>query len=61
MEKIDFKNLSDEQERLLQEILKVCKYFQVTRSWNPSVSDGVLAEQARELGWKFSQLERLSK
>jgi len=58
---IDFTKLFPEQEKLLREILGMCKYFQVTRSWNPPVSDGVLAQQAREIGWKMTQLEKVSK
>jgi hypothetical protein len=58
---IDFSKLSPEQDKILREILGICKYFQSTRTWNPPVSDGVLAQQARELGWKITQLEKVSK
>jgi hypothetical protein len=57
---IDFKALSPEQNKILREILSICKYFQATRSWNPPVSDQVLVQQAHEIGWKMTQLEKVS-
>ena len=57
---IDFKKLSPEQDKILREILTTCRYLQVSSAWNPPVSDDVLSRQARELGWKFTQLEKSS-
>jgi hypothetical protein len=57
---IDFSKLSPEQDKLLREILSTCRYFQLSRTWNPPVSDGVLVQQAREIGWKMEQLNRVS-
>lgn len=54
---IDFKKLSPEQDTILREILSVCRYFQVSRTWHPPVSDGILVREARELGWKMEKLE----
>jgi hypothetical protein len=59
METIDFKNLSAEQEKILREILSICKYFATTRGWKPPVCDVVLADRAREIGWKMLQLEKV--
>jgi hypothetical protein len=57
---INFSKLSPEQDKLLREILGICRYFQVSRTWIPSVGDDVLARQAREIGWKIAQLEKVS-
>jgi hypothetical protein len=57
---IDFTKLSPEQVKILREILKTCQYFQATRTWNPPISETVLAGQAREIGWRMEQLEKVS-
>jgi hypothetical protein len=56
---IDFKKLSPEQDKILREILATCSYLQAASAWKPPVSEDVLAQQARELGWKFTQLEKV--
>jgi hypothetical protein len=58
MSDLDFKKLSPEQEKALWEILAVCRYLSVSRTWN--LSDEMLARQAREIAIKTAQLEKLS-
>jgi len=61
MDKLDFKNLSWEQEKIVQEIFTICEYFHHTRKWVPRVSDDVLARQAREIGLKMEVLTQISR
>jgi len=55
---IDFGNLSPEQDKLLREILSTCRCLRFACKNN--VSDDVLVKQAQDLGFKYSQLERVS-
>ncbi len=54
--KLNLRDLSPEQEKILQEILVICHYFQQATRW--AVSDDVLAKQAREIAWKMELLNR---
>jgi hypothetical protein len=60
MSELDFKTLSPEQEKILREILATCRYFQQATRWVPTISDDVLAKQARQIAWKMDQLKRVS-
>jgi hypothetical protein len=51
----NFKDLSVEQEKILRDILEVCSYFSSARHNN--VADDTLAGQAKEIGFKFQQLQ----
>jgi hypothetical protein len=57
---LDFKSLSPEQEKVLRDILVICRYFQQASRWVPAISDDVFAKQAREIARKMSELEKVS-
>ena len=56
MSDLDFKNLSPEQEKILREILVICRYFAQATTWRPAVDDQVLARQARDIALKMKSL-----
>jgi hypothetical protein len=56
MSALNLKNLSPKQEEILQEIWRVCEYFEVSRNWN--VEDRLLAEQAKNIGSAMCSFRR---
>jgi hypothetical protein len=56
MSALNLKDLSPEQEKIVQEIWKVCKYFEVARSW--SVDHSVLVEQTKNIGLAVTRFEQ---
>jgi hypothetical protein len=56
--KIDLRNISAEQEQIILDIIKTCKYLRDAREYN--IGDDVIVNQARELGFMYQKLEKVS-
>jgi len=54
---LDFKNLSPEQEKVLQELLKICETTLLIVKFTP---DEFLVRQAREIACKKERLNKIS-
>jgi len=56
MSGLNLENLSPKQKEILEEIWKVCKYFESARLWK--VDDSVLAQQARNVGSMMDDFDK---
>jgi hypothetical protein len=56
MSALNLKDLSPEQEKIVQKIWSVCEYLEASRTWN--IEDSLVREQARNIAFAMADFRK---